>query len=243
MSDYRALEKWKLPEYYMGDTFYEYYVCIGKHRDSDLLTQSNFDVFLEALGGESEHVYIQRSNHWAVGWCETILIHEDAPEELLQEADDMLCALEQYPVLDDSDFSKRECEAEQEDFDNYLCSDLCKTLPDSLQEIVENESDLDLFQIYRAAMDSTNTYWDESGVDVNRIKGAFHEGILAELGLVECSHCEGFGYFDNPHTLDMPNELYCQDAIECEECEGKGYVKSQICDSSQLELFDQREAA
>jgi len=122
------LNLWKLPKYCVGETFENYYVVMGRHRDSDLLDESNWeraetmltDVLLaHATNGQAagedgpEMLKIARASHWAVGWCETMLVHKDAPEALLREADKIVCALANYPVLDESDFCQREEEAAQ----------------------------------------------------------------------------------------------------------------------------------
>lgn len=94
---------------------------MGRHRDSEILDNSNFESATELLGGESEDngVIIARAGHWAVGWVETLMIHKDAPHELLDKAEELLAALERYPVVDEDDYSEREYEyysnyAEQE---------------------------------------------------------------------------------------------------------------------------------
>src|SRR5262245_4928699 len=46
----------------------------SRNRDSSLLEQSNFDVCLKALGGESETVEVHRFGHWGCGWFELILV-------------------------------------------------------------------------------------------------------------------------------------------------------------------------
>ena len=82
----------------------EYYVALGRHRDSDTLTESNWRVLLKMLGGESETVLIIRDSHWAVGWVEAIYIHESDTARC-EIADRQLQRLEDYPVLDEEDWS------------------------------------------------------------------------------------------------------------------------------------------
>lgn len=82
----------------------EYYVIYGQHRDSDTLTRSNFRSILQALGGESDTVLVIRDSHWAVGWVESIYVHEYATDTL-QKADEIKADLEDYPVVDESDWS------------------------------------------------------------------------------------------------------------------------------------------
>ena len=112
------LKRWTLPEHYSGEQWPEYYVFLGQHRDSDLLTQSNFDCGLKAIGGESDTVHIVREGHWAVGWIEWIAIHE-SDAAALKEADEIMAALEDYPVVDEMDFSEREFEAVLEYWDGW----------------------------------------------------------------------------------------------------------------------------
>lgn len=75
-------------------------VPINRNRDSNALDESNFDVALSMLGGESETVEVHRFGHWACGWFELILVHPSKAEEV--EAIEQ--CLENYPVLDDDHF-------------------------------------------------------------------------------------------------------------------------------------------
>jgi len=107
MAEYRALKLWKMPSDYAGEVWPAYYVGLGIHRDSSRVARSNFDVFLAALGGESETVHVVREGHWAVGWVEWIAIHQD-DETACEIADELMCALDDYPVLCDSHLSELE---------------------------------------------------------------------------------------------------------------------------------------
>jgi hypothetical protein len=94
---------WERPDHYMGKSWPDYYVGLARHRDSDCLTESNFQQCLEMLGGESDTVRIVREGHWAVGWVEWIAVHQDNEKgvETLREIES---ALADYPVLDDEGF-------------------------------------------------------------------------------------------------------------------------------------------
>jgi hypothetical protein len=114
----KALKKWTMPDDYSGEVWPEYYVFLGQNRDSDVLTRSNFESGLEAIGGEDgDLVVVVREGHWAVGWIEWIGIHQDA-EDILKEADEILCALEDYPVVDDEHLSNLELEEAEEVWTN-----------------------------------------------------------------------------------------------------------------------------
>ena len=113
--EYQAIEKWQRPECFLvwaeGAPYDgEWYVFLGRNRDSSTLDQSNFQRGLELIGGKSETVMIVRESHWGVGWVEWIAIHE-SDQAALAEADEILCALSEYPVVDDTHYSELEHEA------------------------------------------------------------------------------------------------------------------------------------
>lgn len=103
----RHLKKWTRPDHYAGADWPEWFVFLGRDRESDALTRSNFECGLARLGGESDTVQVVREKHWAVGWVEWVAVHE-ADAARLTAADDMLTALHAYPVLDDDHFSDLE---------------------------------------------------------------------------------------------------------------------------------------
>jgi hypothetical protein len=102
------LQRWTHPTNYIGKRWTDYYVFLAQNRDSDCLTQSNFTAGLAAIGGEQEGtVAVVSENHWLCGWVEWIAIHKDAASAVLA-AEKVMRRLEDYPVLDDDDFARRE---------------------------------------------------------------------------------------------------------------------------------------
>lgn len=82
------------------------------NRDSDCLTESNWDVSVKDLAKvdpEGLDHEIHRFGHWACGWFEIILVRPDTAAA--KDAEETEAALENYPVLNDSDFSEKEQEA------------------------------------------------------------------------------------------------------------------------------------
>lgn len=104
---YKTIQRWNLPDAYAGAKWPEHFVFLGQSRDSDALTRSNFIRGLELIGGESDTVQIVRERHWACGWIEWIAIHE-SDVHALSKADDILTALEDYPVVDEDHFAQIE---------------------------------------------------------------------------------------------------------------------------------------
>ena len=118
MKTLEHLKRWQRASNYIGATWEKWYVFLGRHRDSDCLTNSNFDQGLAAVKAvanselscdddEMASVQVVSENHWAVGWVEWIAIHE-SDTAALECADELMARLENYPVLNEEDFSERE---------------------------------------------------------------------------------------------------------------------------------------
>lgn len=89
------------------------------HRDSGELDQSNFETMQAALkalpavkdfDGEFTPVQVERSSHWAVGWVDYLIVNPECSEAVAL-AEEMRARLEDYPILDEEDFSRREMES------------------------------------------------------------------------------------------------------------------------------------
>jgi len=117
-------------------------VVVARNRDSDLLANSNFEVALEQLGGEGENVEVVRIGHWACGWIEYLAVREGTTD--YEIALDIHLSLEDYPVLDDEDLSRREYEeAHRVWADCYSASERIKYIRDNPSQFeFDNFADL-----------------------------------------------------------------------------------------------------
>lgn len=106
-----------LENYSGDDQYFDWYMVVGRSRDSDPLEESNFATALKQLGGESETVQVMRVGHWACGWIEEIMVHP-SDTVAVAKAQEIKDSLEEYPVLDEQDFSEREYEAALETWEN-----------------------------------------------------------------------------------------------------------------------------
>lgn len=124
------LNLWTRPRNYFGADWSEYYVILGQHRDSDILTRSNWKAATETLEALAEqldafdsegdsYLQIAHDSHWAVGWCDTLLVHKDAPPALIAEAESIVKRIRDYPILDENLFSEME-ETEANETWNYF---------------------------------------------------------------------------------------------------------------------------
>lgn len=128
------------PNSYYGD-YPDYYVFLGRSRDSNILEESNFLAALAMLGGESDDIVIERAGHWACGWVEHIAVNPKNIEKV-QIAENIRNQLNDYPVLDDDDFCNRESEEYAEEFEgnyNYMLQDF-RNENDDIPESVINKA-------------------------------------------------------------------------------------------------------
>jgi hypothetical protein len=120
------LELWKRPQHYYGADWSGWLVApVACHRDSDTVTRSNWRVFLSQMDRapdedkslavfEDEAPYhIVKENHFLVGWVEWIAIHPLAAVHV-RIAEDAARRLEEYPILDEDDWSELEHEEENQ---------------------------------------------------------------------------------------------------------------------------------
>jgi hypothetical protein len=160
MNDYEplAIKPWEVPDSWAGKPWHGWYVGLGRNRDSDTLTESNFRVFLKALRelpevyvddsenasqswrylnddwSEVDSVQVVQESHWACGWIDWIAIHPDN-QAALQLADEMLCALSDYPILNECDWSELQDEAVNRQWEQtplHWRIDMCRDNGDSI---------------------------------------------------------------------------------------------------------------
>jgi hypothetical protein len=88
------------------------------NRDSGLLDRSNAAVFAKALkpfaDAEDPDVVFESHSHWAVGHVDGFSIRVFKDGEItpaFQRYHELATAIEEYPILDESDYSDREYEA------------------------------------------------------------------------------------------------------------------------------------
>ena len=97
---------------YIGDIpEKKWYVVMTRSRDSDILTESNWSQ-VENVLPEGENVEIFRFGHWACGWWEAYCVAENTPE--YDKGEELYDSMQDYPVLNEDDFFKRESEASNE---------------------------------------------------------------------------------------------------------------------------------
>jgi hypothetical protein len=120
------------------DRWYTTHGCVATWADrgDDILAESNYHAMLAALNGAVAHdetgaseargddVEDSSASHWAVGSLRQLMVRvrDDAGEftPAFREAVACALALQEYPLLDESDYSERETEAWFKTFDLAL---------------------------------------------------------------------------------------------------------------------------
>lgn len=118
------LTRYRTPSNYVGAEWPEFFPVYSHHRDSDHLTESNWDAIVRELGAvdalqDDSRVWtrqdaqpaaiIVREGNPFTGWGEWVGVQDNA-FALLLKADALLERIAQYPVLNDEDLSRREWE-------------------------------------------------------------------------------------------------------------------------------------
>lgn len=127
------LQKWTYPNNYIGSSWEGWYYFLGQNRDSDCLTRSNFRVGLAAVkplaidcvdasGDEGPGVVRVREGHFLCGHVEWIAIHE-SNVDALKKADELAAKIEDYPALNEDDWSTLEDEEAQETWESLPLRD------------------------------------------------------------------------------------------------------------------------
>jgi len=173
------------------------------NRDSDLLAQSNSDAIREDLSQWPDDVIFGTASHWGVGWVNFAFVRpydeHGAFTAAMLSLTEIHCALSEYPVLDDGDYSRRQYEAQLESIDEtfgrYCDSGLT---PDDWTERV--------FTYLWHHADIRGDLFDE---DNTLCAEAFETGIEALLMLcyIRCEECY------RPATKQ---DLYGSDVFWCD---------------------------
>jgi hypothetical protein len=142
----------------------DYVVLISRSRDSEILDESNFEVALERLGGESKDVVVANFGHWGCGWFELILVNPKSPK--IKKAFEIYQALESYPVLDDGDYFDRESES----YSDYAESSK-KDLAEALSKHFKVKYSPKLVQIaYEAQMEDQYQGGEDSCLNIYTVR-------------------------------------------------------------------------
>lgn len=106
----------------------------GRHRESDLVAESNHDVAIARLAAidpdENDHAVV-RSGHFAVGWIDEIIVRPGSACAV--EADAIRESLEGYPILSDDHHSMLELEASDQSWREWQERDTREAVTKVLQ--------------------------------------------------------------------------------------------------------------
>lgn len=141
---------------------------VSINRDSGPLEKSNWEYVIADL--ERDHAdtdwEINRFGHWACGWFEIILLRPgtSAADYASEIADD----LQDYCVLDESDFCEKEHECCDEAYELYVRKDFLK----AIHKLLPNDGE---FSCWEEWYDDDEKYLEVRGVTQDAIDSAFWE--------------------------------------------------------------------
>lgn len=128
---------------YSGEDLSDCYVapCSITRDTADSVSLSNWQAQLVTLEPLAKHEAsgVHSFGHWGCGWFELFLIHE-TDLECLDAANEIDCALADYPVLDDSLHSELECEAQSEAWESWGRSEFKRELEKALKQYAPEEA-------------------------------------------------------------------------------------------------------
>lgn len=183
-NEYLSLKPWEHPQDYGGQTWYGWYAVYTQTRDSDALVRSNYRRILQELGKldselaidaidarnteydspEDSTVTDTRQGHWGCGWLEVIYVHS-SNVAACERADSFLNALEDYPVVDESDLSELEYDEYQNAWAHGLPHDFTQLLQKHLRladsTVWKLEDSPRLQELYEELTPSGD-YWEDN---------------------------------------------------------------------------------
>jgi len=147
------------------------------------LEQSNFAAALEQLGGESETVEVHRFGHWGPGWFDIVIVNPSDTARV-SIAEGISRRLEDYPILDEEDFSERESDEFADSWNNWGCAEYRRNLirdfglSEATEERLDEIDDESLCELYTAH--TSEAYVSESsGVSIPADTGSLTRDELA----------------------------------------------------------------
>ena len=134
--------QWTHPDSYGGHSPDGAVILAVVTRDSDAMERSNWIAIrrdLEKLTtvntdyqeDQPNAPYDFRAGHWACGWVEYLIIPSTASLKVLEFAGDVLCALSDYPVYDESHYSDLEWNEVAEYWERASISDRIELCADN----------------------------------------------------------------------------------------------------------------
>jgi hypothetical protein len=152
------------------------------NRDSGLLAQSNEKAINEMLDkyseGDDPDLVFERHSHWACGHLDGLSVRAYGADGSITDAFREVCkiqaALEEYPLLDESDYSERELNATLENYSNEIGSRRSELPEDWPEQVYRHFSDTNQYRYVESRDDSGGWAPREKLVEA-----------LIEMGLLE----------------------------------------------------------
>lgn len=159
------------------------------NRDSGIVDRCNAQEIDKALAPfvETGDVVAEHHTHWACGWVDGYAIRVFVDGEVtgaFRAYFDLLCRMEDYPILDESRLSEMEVEESAQAWIDWAERDFRKALEARFKvDIASCAADSDILKLFNDTLDTTSESWREDGgsmfIDVDKVAGAvdFEEAL------------------------------------------------------------------
>jgi hypothetical protein len=153
---------WDSKANYVGQSDHNHWYVfnIMKTRDAELLTESNWDYICKELEPDKiAGCEVHNFGHWACGHYDLILIHP-WHKKLLERARELEKQLDNYPILDEDDYSAR-CEIEiDRQWDDFAREDFISELSEYTELDLTEYSSEQIDSLYYFMQEISGTYRD-----------------------------------------------------------------------------------
>ena len=183
----------------------DYVLIHTRTRDSDILGISNAHVIDEILGKYGEpDVFSGSASHWAFGWVDFYFVRPYDEQARFTaawlELVEAMMALEEYPVLDESDYHRREYEAQVADIEDRVGHLVGDNAPEDWPEQVfgklwNSQGNFDMF---------------DDGVSLSSRAEEIAMQAIFDLGWITCYECSQPATHIDPDS-DPP--FFCEEHI------------------------------
>lgn len=185
----------------------------GSDYSGSIVSQSNYEVFLEKFG-DVEGVYRLTGDYSSYG----VAIKADLKNKEIAEC---IAALHDYPLIDDDAYSELETQIQGEAWESWGHTDFVRAIEKQFEiEDLEFDNDDDCLELFEAARDKANLYWEpQTGCDVYiNMTRVVKEGVWCTLVESMEDRCR-LVFYVMDRDIGFDKERVFATAIDTEEYE------------------------
>ena len=163
----------------------------GSDYSGTLVERSNHDVWAEQFAsGNDVWWYSASGGH---GTFAIVVDLHAVPDDMVEDVNDFLGGLANYPLADEDHHSHMEVEAQNEAWEHTYRNDFRRALETTFEVDLDSASDTDLDECFREAQEAANVYWvneqgDSMYIDVDAVVAKVTRKDMKRLFGVSARH-------------------------------------------------------